>query len=163
DETVLVIADGPSILTLKTWTKSDPRGELVAALAQYKERLETVNVDSAGIGHYLGKHLEDLDYEVRLVNVGQSASDTEKYPNLKAELYWGLRMRFQEGAVAGLTDERAIAQLAGIRYAHDARGRVKIESKEDARKRGVKSPDRAEAIMLAFGRPSSGWELLDLD
>src|SRR5262249_2838956 len=59
DETVLVIADGPSILTLKTWTKSDPRGELVAALAAYKERLETVNVDSAGIGHYLGKHLED--------------------------------------------------------------------------------------------------------
>jgi len=30
------------------------------------------------------------------------------------------------------------------------RGQVVIESKEEARKRGVRSPDRAEAVMLAF-------------
>jgi phage terminase large subunit len=37
-----------------------------------------------------------------------------------------------------------------VRYRHNARGQVEIESKEAARKRGVKSPDRAEAVMLAF-------------
>ena len=42
------------------------------------------------------------------------------------------------------------AQLASIRYRHNARGQVVIESKEEARKRGVRSPDRAEAVMLAF-------------
>ena len=35
---------------------------------------------------------------------------------------------------------------------------MKIESKEDARKRGVPSPDRAEALMLALGRPPSVFE-----
>jgi hypothetical protein len=45
------------------------------------------------------------------------------------------------------------AQLAGLRYGHDNRGRVKIESKDDAQKRGVKSPDRAEALMLAMSPP----------
>jgi hypothetical protein len=65
-------------------------------------------------------------------------------------LYWGLRLRAQDGDLAGLTDERTIAQLAGIRYSHNSRGQVVIESKEDARKRGVRSPDRAEAVMLAF-------------
>jgi len=66
----------------------------------------------------------------------------------------GLRQRFQAGEVAGLTDERTIGQLAGSRYRHTARGQVEIERKEDARKRGVKSPDRAEGVMLAFARPA---------
>jgi hypothetical protein len=52
--------------------------------------------------------------------------------------------------LAGLTDDKTIAQLAGIRYSHNSRGQIVIESKDDARKRGVKSPDRAEAIVLAF-------------
>ncbi len=44
--------------------------------------------------------------------------------------------------MAGLTDERTISQIASILDERDARGRVAIESKEDARKRGVKSLDR---------------------
>jgi len=52
-----------------------------------------------------------------------------------------------------ITDERAIGQLAGLRYRHNARGQVEIERKDEALKRGVKSPDRAEAVMLAFATP----------
>ena len=52
--------------------------------------------------------------------------------------------------IAGLKDEKTICQLASIRYRHNARGQVMIEGKDDARKRGVKSPGRAEALMLAF-------------
>jgi len=160
DETVLVIRQGAQIRAQHAWTKSDPRGEVVAALAPYRGRLESLNVDAAGIGYYLGKHLEDLGYPVKLVNVGEASSDPERYRNSKAEFYWGLRLRFQEGDVAGLTDERTIGQLAGIRYSHNARGQVEIERKEDARKRGVKSPDRAEAVMLAFARLSLSQMLL---
>jgi len=156
DETVLVVREGSRIVSQLCWTKSDPRGDVVAALAPYRGRLETVNVDAVGIGYYLAKHLEDLGYPVRLINVGEASSDPERYRNSKAEFYWGLRLRFQEGDVAGLTDERTIGQLAGIRYSHNARGQVEIERKEDARKRGVKSPDRAEAVMLAFATPVVG-------
>jgi phage terminase large subunit len=49
-----------------------------------------------------------------------------------------------------LTDEEMQAQLAGIRYRHTASGRVEAESKEDAKKRGQQSPDRAEALVMAF-------------
>jgi hypothetical protein len=52
--------------------------------------------------------------------------------------------------ITELTDDKTIAQLASLRYQHNARGQVVIESKEEARKRGVRSPDRAEAVMLAF-------------
>jgi len=86
------------------------------------------------------------------INVGESPHDSEKYANLKAELYWGLRMRAQAGDLIGYLDEKLVGQLAGIRYKHNARGQIVIESKEEARKRGVKSPDRAEAVMLAFAQ-----------
>ena len=161
DETVLAVVDGGTVLSLTSWSKSDPRGEVAAALEPYRKRLQTVNVDSAGIGYFLGKHLQDLGFPARLVNVGRSASDAERYVNLKAEFYWGMRSRFSAGEVAGLTDDLAIAQLAGILYRHDARGRVVIESKDEARRRGVKSPDRAEALMLAFARPALAWQTLD--
>jgi hypothetical protein len=67
-----------------------------------------------------------------------------------------LRERFQNGEVSGLDDEVSIAQLASLRYEINPRGQVQIESKEEARKRGVKSPDRAEALMLAFADRTPG-------
>jgi hypothetical protein len=114
----------------------------------YQGRLGTVNVDAAGIGWYMAQHL-GADFPVQAINVGSSPVNGEQFVNLKAELYWGLRMRFERGDLAGLTDEKTIAQLAAMRYQHNARGQVVIESKDDARKRGVRSPDRAEALMLA--------------
>jgi hypothetical protein len=120
-----------------------------------------VNVDSVGIGYYMVQHLKDQDLPVRGVNVGERSNRSEKYSNLKAELYWGLRQRALEGDLAGLADERTIAQLAGIRYSHNSRGQIVIESKEDARKRGVKSPDRAEAVMLAFAERKAEFGYLE--
>jgi len=151
-ETVLAIRHGATLVKLKAWPNPDPRGDVLAELAPYKDRLTAIKVDTVGQGYYFGRHLEDHGYAGRVVdiNVGESASDTERYANWKAELYWALRIRAQSGELAGLTDDGATGQLAGIRYRHDARGRVVIEGKDEARKRGVPSPDRAEAIMLCY-------------
>jgi phage terminase large subunit len=151
-ETVLYVRKGQRIVYMDAWSRKDRTGEVVAALRQFKDGLETVNVDSVGVGYLMATHLKGLGFPVREVNVGKSSRDSEKYFNLKAELYWGLRMRAEVGEISGLTDERTIAQLAGIRYSHNARGQIVIESKDEALKRGVKSPDRAEALMLAFAK-----------
>lgn len=153
DETTLWLVNGPTIVASHFWPTSDPRGEIVQVLAPHREHLEAVNVDSAGIGHYLALHLADHGFPVNHVNVGEAALDGERFRNLKAELYWGLRMRFAEGDVAGPLDDETVTQLAGIRWRTNARGQTEIESKDDARKRGVKSPDRAEGLMLAYARP----------
>jgi len=47
-------------------------------------------------------------------------------------------------------DRQVLAQLAGPSYKSDSSGRIQIESKADMKKRGVHSPDRAEAILLAL-------------
>jgi phage terminase large subunit len=152
DETALCVRRGPKIVLLRAWANPDPRGDLLAALFPFRDQMKTVNVDSVGIGYYMAQHLRDHGLPVSEINVGEGARDSEKYSNRKAELYWEFRERAHTGDLAGLTDERAIGQLAGLRYSHNSRGQVVIESKEQARKRGVKSPDRAEAIMLAFAK-----------
>jgi phage terminase large subunit len=161
DETVLCVRQGPRIVLVRSWTRPDPRGEVLAALAPFRSRLKKVNVDTVGIGYYMAQHLRDDRLPVNEVNVGQAARNAEKYSNLKAEIYWKFRESAMSGELAGLSDEKAIAQLAGIRYCHNSRGQIVIESKQDARKRGVKSPDRAEAIILAYANTAPVFGVLE--
>lgn len=163
DETVVYVRQGARVLGLYPFGDADSRGSVVRVLQQWLHRgLKRVNVDSAGDGHYFTLHLrEQLPQTVAVhgVNVGSSPTDTpdtdgrtakDVYANLKAELYWHLRTQFRDGMVSGLTDQTTISQLASILWAPNSRGKTEIESKEKAAKRGVKSPDRAEALMLAF-------------
>lgn len=162
DETVLTVRHGPKILHQQGWVIPDPRGDVIRALEPWQLRLSKIKVDSVGMGYYFAKHLEDQGYRGKVVqvNVGDAPRDREKYANLKAELYWGLRKRADDGDLAGITD-KALSQLASIKYSHNSRGQVVIESKDEARKRGVKSPDYAESVMLAFANVGGGkiWSL----
>jgi hypothetical protein len=156
DETVMVARVGGVIIAQQAWSLPDPRGELVAALGRLQNRrfrVGPVMVDSVGIGYHVATHIADHGYDVYGFNAGGASMDQEHFVNAKAEAYWALREALERGAVKGLTDEETQAQLAGIRYRHTASGRVEIESKEDAKKRGQQSPDRAEALVLAFARP----------
>lgn len=164
DETSLTIRAGNKIVYHKQWTKDDPRGYVVEALNLYKDKLKAVKVDCIGLGWGMYQHLKDLDFPALPVNVCMSATDSEKYRDLKSEYYWSLRQRFQAGEIGaddGVIDSKTIGQLAGIRYAPTAKGQTEIESKQDAAKRGVKSPDRAESIMLAFAAKTTIYGVLE--
>jgi hypothetical protein len=161
DETVVCVRRGPRVELLRAWSNKEPRGDVLAALRPYQGQLKNVNVDSVGMGYYFAQHLRDHNLPVTEVNVGEAAHDREKYANSKAERYWGLRLRAEAGDLAGLRDEKTIGQLVGIRYRHNSRGQIVIESKEEGRKRGVKSPDRAEAVMLAFAERRLGFGLVE--
>jgi hypothetical protein len=160
DETVLIVRAGGAIVHEQAWPEADPRGPLLAALAPYRGRLRTVNVDTAGIGYYLARHLEDQGLPVRDVNVGESPTDLERWKNKKAQHYDGLRCRFRDGDIGGPMSAKLVSQLASIRYKHTGRNQLEIESKDKARERGVRSPDRAEALMLAFAEDGVGAALL---
>jgi hypothetical protein len=159
DETVLCIRQGGDILAMHSWSLADSRGAVIAALEPWRRRgLEAVNVDAVGMGHYFASALEDANLPVVRVNVGEAPTSEKakrRFANLRAQVFWSFREWAADGMVSGLSDRTALAQLAGIRYEHDSRGRIVIEKKDDARKRGVKSPDRAEAVVLAFWSPRS--------
>jgi len=48
-----------------------------------------------------------------------------------------------------------VAQLGSIKWTVESRGRIKIELKEDMRKPGIPSPDRADTVAQAFSRRGS--------
>jgi hypothetical protein len=156
DETVLYVREGPSVVDFGAWTGSDPRGDVAAKLAPQRNLLDAVVIDATGIGYNFAKHFKDLGFPVVEWNAGGEATRKETdsrgpgFRNAKAEAYWTVRDRLAKGELNGLVDERTQAQLSTVKYKHNSRGQVEIESKDDARKRGVKSPDRAEGLILAF-------------
>jgi len=93
------------------------------------------------------------------VNFGAAAHDSGRFANLRAEMYWGLRELLRANnndpdlavTATGPEVERLGAQLSSVRYVYNAREKVQVESKEDMRKRGMPSPDEADAAILALG------------
>lgn len=156
DESGYYLRCGRDILAGKFWKGRDTTftvGEVKQIAGEYGERVETIRVDVVGVGAGVADQLRALGFPVEDVNVGMAPCDDEKFGNLKAELYWAMRDILREGAINGLDDEETISQLVGVKYHYDARGRLVIERKEDAKKRGVPSPDRAEALLLTFTSP----------
>ena len=50
-------------------------------------------------------------------------------------------------------DDDLMAQLSIRRYSMTSKGKVLIERKKEMKKRGLPSPDRAEAVVMAFYEP----------
>ncbi len=163
-ETTLWIRSGSRLLYFEPWESEDPRGSVAACLHQFKDRLDAVHVDVIGTGWYFARYLEDLGYPVVDVDItkppaGYTEADIEqakeRFANLKSQSYWLMREAFFAGEVHGLNDELSVVQLTTLKYKHDARGRVVIESKQKMMdKYKVPSPDRAEGLMLTFVHPA---------
>jgi hypothetical protein len=110
-----------------------------------------VKVDSIGIGAGIVDRGREVGEPFVGVNVGQSARDPERFSNLKAENWWAVRERFEAGDIdLDPLDMALAAELSSLRYRRTSRGQIQIESKEEARKRGIASPNRADALMLAL-------------
>ena len=162
DESSLTIRRGPRVIFHEQTTMSDPRGWVMERLIRFKDVLSTINIDCIGIGWNMYLHVKDTFGDKAVpINVCEAANDPEKFANLKSEFFWGFRMRCEKGDFCGLTDEKTIGQLAGLRYHPTPRGQVEVESKQDSLKRGVKSPDRAESVMLAFASRMLIYGVLD--
>jgi hypothetical protein len=111
------------------------------------------------VGHGFAQHLRDCRFPVEMINVAMACESrpqlgendpARRFANQKAQFYQTLADAFERDQVEGLSDETTIGQLAGILYEIDSQGRIRIESKQQARARGVLSPDRVEALMLAL-------------
>ena len=112
-----------------------------------------VLIDEVGIGAGVVDRLRQLGHPVHGVNVARKAHNDKKFINLRAEGYFRLRDRFVSGRIYIPDDLRLIAELSSLRYSYDSYDRLKIESKDEIRKRNLPSPDRADALMLAFLPP----------
>ena len=77
------------------------------------------------------------------------STNTQVFKSLKAQAYYYLRDLLEMGKITGLTDPLLKRQLTSIQYNISPRGQIDLESKRDMAKRGVASPDRADALVYA--------------
>lgn len=152
DETVLMLRQGPKARIFKVLPMSDTMataGEVIRAIRETGATL--AKIDSVGVGAGTFDRLKEQKLPVVEMSSGTSATDKERYANARAEWWWTLRSRFESGDIDIPNDEALVTQLSGIRYKVTSKGQILIESKDEMKRRGVPSPDRADALMLVFG------------
>jgi len=117
-----------------------------------KERPSKVCIDCIGIGAGIVDRLIEIGYDmVEGVNVARSANDKDKFRNLRAELWHDMREWLaQELPVQVPDSDELLGDLTSLGYKYDSSARLVIESKDDLRKRGMKSPDTADSLALTF-------------
>jgi hypothetical protein len=87
-------------------------------------------------------------YRVFDVQAGAKADDDAKYQNKRVELWARLREWLQIGSI--VDDPQLADDLLAPEYDFDGAGRVRLETKEKMKGRGLASPDVADALALTF-------------
>lgn len=141
--------------------------EIVNAMRKLYVRPEDVYIDDGGVGGGVTDYLDSvLGIVINPVNFGESPTDKKKdnahpkgnkdrFANLRAELYAsdeGVYNWLKHGAK--LDDNDAWYEATNIRYRHNYKGQVILESKDDMRKRGINSPDVLDALAVTFAERS---------
>lgn len=145
----------------RVWRVHSSESEVVAA--EIKARIietgaVTVKIDSIGIGWGVAGHLEEKrrsgEHQANIVkvNVGQAPQDSKRFPKLRDELWWVVGRGLTEvgGWDLSAIDDRTATDLAAPQWAPNASGQIKVEPKDETRKRLGRSPDDADALLLAF-------------
>jgi hypothetical protein len=139
-----------------------------------EHNLTRLKVDTIGIGWGLigmlqmcaarGRHEDEtLGMEVDIsrceivpVNVGVAANEPERFARYRSQIWWDIGRQLSADKAWNLAkiDEVTVEQLTRPLYKTDASNRIVVESKRDMMKRTKRdSPNRADALMLAFAEP----------
>ncbi len=152
DCTVIGMRIGPRVVRMDVVRGADLM-EVAGRIMKlaYEEHPDSIAVDAIGLGAGVVDRLVELNLgEVEAVNVANTANNSQRFANRRAELYWSLRERFRIGNISIPRDDALVEELSGLRYLHTSRGQIRMESKEDMKRRGMHSPDRADMLAMLF-------------
>ena len=157
DSTALAKRRGSALLEpVKEWRKLDLMQTVGRVAREYDEtpvgdRPGSINVDVIGLGGGVVDRLRELGYPVRGINVGEAApTDPARYMRQRDELWFKARDWFVSMAVRLPKDDGLIAELVQPKYRLESSGKIKVESKDEMKKRGFRSPNKADAFCLTF-------------
>lgn len=115
-------------------------------------------IDMVGVGRGAADQIRATLPGAIGFNGGMEAHDKTRFTNLRAETYWAIRewllkggrlLNENTGQPATLSDWM---QLSNIWYKEDSKGRVMMMPKEQMLKKGIDSPDVADALSMTFAR-----------
>jgi len=140
---------------IKTWQNKDLMELAGIILSEYdvvpySQRPQAIYIDAIGLGAGLADRLRELDMPAVAVSVSETASLKDRFNRLRDELFWAAREWFEARDVKIPQDDTLIAEITGVRYKYLSTGKLKVESKDEMKRRGQRSPDVADAFVLTF-------------
>lgn len=156
DRSALIKRAGNHILEkAKTWRNRDLMQSSGIIAKEYFETPEgdrppAINCDVIGIGAGVVDRLRELGLPAFGINVGETPEDDTRFARRRDELWWKVREWLQRRDVKMLDDPDLISDLVGPTYKILSTGKLQVEAKEDMKKRGINSPDLADALCLTF-------------
>lgn len=124
-----------------------------AAEAATKYKVDAIFVDGNGVGGGVVDNLKAWGFQVIEVQAGASATDSDQYLNKRVEMWALMRDWLNIGSIPD--DPELESDLIGPEYEfHPVSNKLVLEGKEHMKeKRGLASPDIAEALALTFAKP----------
>lgn len=118
-------------------------------------RPDVIYVDGIGLGAGFidfGKQLNKYDVQIIEVNVAKSPANKDLYPRLRDELWVRAKEWVETNQVyIPLTNNHEFINELGMpEYSYDPNNRLKVDSKDDMKKKNGRSPDLADAFVLTF-------------
>ena len=155
DRTAFCKRVGNVVTEIKSWQGVDLMGTVGRVMAEYEalplsQRPSEILVDSIGVGGGVVDRLRELGAPVRGVNVSEVPSMGQTYNNLRTELWFKTKAWLEDRSCKIPDNDDLLADLTGIRYAFTSSGKMQAESKDAMKRRGLKSPDLADAVCLTM-------------
>jgi len=151
DRTCIVKRQGQIVTEIKSWTGAD----LMETVGRIVHEAETdkpseICVDSIGLGSGVADRLRELGHNVRDVNVSESAAMNPQAARLRDELWLAVRDWLNQRSCKIPKMDELRQELCAPTYTFTSNGKVKVEGKSDMKRRGMRSPDIADALCLTF-------------
>lgn len=168
DETTIIPRIGNYVPKFETYSKQDTMTTAGKVIRLAKEMMKkygrptcVVKIDDDGVGGGVTDRLREVVEEQGLyIDVvdchnGGKALNSENYYNWGSESWATIREYLHDGDIQIPNDEDLVGQLSTRKYKVTSKGKIQLESKDDMKKRGLRSPDRADALVLAFAKYES--------
>lgn len=152
DRTAIIFRQGRLVSRMETYLHQEPM-EVASRLARYWDefRPDAIFVDRIGIGAGIVSRLRELNVPVIGVNSGERAQEPDLYYNQRAEMWYRMAAWFSDTPCRIPNDLALASDLSGpaIKY-NSMRNLRMVEKKDDMKRRGIRSPDLADALALTF-------------
>jgi phage terminase large subunit len=151
DRTVLCKRQGNSVLEQLSWSNRDTM-ETVGRVANeaLRERPAEICVDSIGLGAGVADRLRELGFNVRDVNVSETASMNPFAAKLRDELWLAVKDWLASRVVKLPKHNELRNELCAPTYSFNGSGQYRVEPKDLTKRRLKHSPDYADALCLTF-------------
>jgi hypothetical protein len=153
DASVLLTRQGGRILQKRVFREmpaDEFQGHILAAIRT--DHVDMAFIDADGLGGPIADNVRALGYREKVFDVqgGKKATDSRAYANKRAECWVRMKAWLSDRGHIPADYRQLQAELSGIEYGYDNLGRVQMERKEDMKKRGLSSPDEADALAYTF-------------